>query len=64
MRIQVINRERTIIDHKTTVHSYRQYKVEGGLQLTGYSLTYRTLLSEKENGLRMDVMVKTKTPKA
>jgi len=32
-------------------------------QLTAYSMAYRTLYGEPENGLRLDLLVRTKQPK-
>lgn len=61
--IDLIDDQGTIIDHKTAGRSYRQDAVDRNLQLTGYSLAYRTLFGEEENGLRIDALVKTKTPK-
>ena len=61
--IDLIDDQGIIIDHKTSKRSYAKDAAEGDLQLTAYSLAYRTLYGEPENGVRLDVMVKNKTPK-
>lgn len=61
--MDIINDQRTIIDHKTSKKSYPQNSAVKDLQLTAYALAYRQLFGEEENGIRLDVMVKTKQPK-
>jgi len=37
--------------------------LEKDLQLSAYALAYRHLYGEEENGVRLDIMVRTKQPK-
>ncbi len=52
-----------ILDHKTSKRSMVPEDVRSDLQLSCYALAYRTLFGVPEQGLRFDVMVKTKEPK-
>ena len=53
----------TIIDHKTTKRASTPAQVSQDLQLTAYSLAHHTTLGKPESSLRLDVAVRTKTPK-
>ena len=61
--VDLIDASGTIIDTKTTKRSPAADALEKDLQLTTYSLGYRTLKGESESGLRMDFIVRTKQPK-
>ncbi len=61
--LDVVDHMGTIIDHKTTKRSMSTEDVESNIQLTCYALAYRSLYGGIENGLRFDVMVRTKVPK-
>ena len=61
--IDLIDDRGCIIDHKTTKRSYPENTAEKDVQLTAYSLAFRTLYGEEEDGVRLDVMVRNKTPK-
>ncbi|MFC1560871.1 RecB family exonuclease [Candidatus Latescibacterota bacterium] len=61
--IDLIDDQGIIIDHKTSKKSYAADAAEKDLQLTAYALAYRSIFGEPENGVRLDVMVKNKTPK-
>jgi len=61
--IDLIDDQRTIVDHKTTKRSFAQDAAEKDLQLTAYSMAYRTLYGENESAVRLDVLVRTKEPK-
>ncbi len=61
--IDLIDSQRYIIDHKTSKRSLPEDAAEKDIQLTAYALAYRTLHGQDEQGVRLDVMVKTKQPK-
>lgn len=61
--IDLIDDQGTIIDYKTTKRSFPADAAENDLQLTAYALAYRTLYGQNENGLRLDVLARTKQPK-
>ncbi len=61
--IDLLDDQDCIIDHKTTKRSYPENTAEKDIQLTAYSLAFRTLFGRKENGVRLDVMVRNKQPK-
>jgi len=61
--IDLIDDQGIIIDHKTSKKSYAADAAEKDLQLTAYALAYRSIYGEPESGVRLDVMVKNKTPK-
>jgi putative RecB family exonuclease len=61
--IDLIDEKTVIIDHKTTKRSMQQSAVDADLQLTAYSLAFRTFEGREEQSLRFDVMVRNKTPK-
>ena len=61
--IDLVDRNSFIIDHKTAKKSWSEDQATKDLQLTAYSLAYRTLEGKEEKGLRFDVMVRTKEPK-
>lgn len=61
--IDLLDDQDYIIDHKTTKRSFPENTAEKDIQLTAYSLAFRTLYDRKENGVRLDVMVRNKEPK-
>lgn len=61
--LDLIDENGTIIDHKTTRRAYPAGAAEKDIQLTAYSLAYRSLYGKDENGVRLDVLVRTKQPK-
>jgi RecB family exonuclease len=61
--IDLLDDQDCIIDHKTTKRSYPENTAEKDIQLTAYSLAFRTLYGKEENGVRLDVMVRNKEPK-
>lgn len=61
--IDIIDDQACIIDHKTTKRSFPENSAEKDVQLTAYSLAFRKLFGEEESGVRLDVMVRNKTPK-
>ena len=61
--IDLIDKQRYIIDHKTSKRSFPRDAAEGDIHLTAYALAYRKLYGQDEKGVRLDVMVITKQPK-
>ena len=61
--IDVVTDKGLIIDHKVTKRAFSQDQVMSDIQLTAYAFAYRTLNGKDEEGLRFDVMVRTKEPK-
>lgn len=61
--IDLIDDRGYIRDHKTSKRSFYQDTAEKDVQLTAYALAYRELYGQDENGVRLDVMVRTKTPR-
>jgi len=61
--IDLLDDQDYIIDHKTTKRSYPENTAEKDIQMTAYSLAFRTLYGREENGVRLDVMVRNKQPK-
>lgn len=53
-----------IVDNKSKSKTPSQREFDGDLQFSIYSLAHRMITGELESGLRMDCVVKTKTPKA
>lgn len=49
-----------VIDHKTKGRMFLPFELETDLQMSIYSLAFRTLNDRKENSLRFDVAVKNK----
>jgi putative RecB family exonuclease len=62
-KLDLVDSQDIIIDHKTTKRSMQEENVNTDLQLTCYSLAYRNVLGIQEKGLRFDVMVRNKHPK-
>lgn len=62
-KLDLVDNQDIIIDHKTTKRSMPEENINTDLQLTCYSLAYRHALGLKEKALRFDVMVRTKKPK-
>lgn len=62
-KLDLVDNQDIIIDHKTTKRSMQEENINTDLQLTCYSLAYRHALGLKEKALRFDVMVRTKNPK-
>ena len=61
--IDVVQEGGIIRDTKTTGRTPGQDAMDKNLQMTAYSLAYRALLGKPEEGLRLDYLVNTKTPK-
>jgi len=61
--IDLIDENRYIIDHKISKSSWAKGHEHTDIQLTGYALAYRRITGKKEEGLRLDIMVRTTTPK-
>jgi RecB family exonuclease len=61
--IDLIDRNKIIIDHKIKSRSMNQQDAEQDLQLTAYYLAYKIKKQKPPQGLRFDVIVRTKTPK-
>lgn len=62
-KLDLVDNQDIIIDHKTTKRSMQEENINTDLQLTCYSLAYRHALGLQEKALRFDVMVRTKNPK-
>ncbi len=62
-KLDLVDNQDIIIDHKTTKRSMQENGINSDLQLTCYSLAYRHALGLQEKALRFDVMVRTKKPK-
>lgn len=62
-KLDLVDSQDIIIDHKTTKRNMSEKDAATDLQLTCYSLAYRHALGLKEKALRFDVMVRTKNPK-
>lgn len=62
-KLDLVDNQDIIIDHKTTKRSMPQDDINSDLQLTCYALAYRHALGQKEKALRFDVMVRTKNPR-
>ena len=61
--IDVIDQHSFIRDTKTTGRTPKQNDLKTNLQLTVYSLAYRTMTGEQEGGVALDYLVDTKQPK-
>lgn len=61
--VDLVDASETIIDTKTSKRAPSPDQLERDLQLTAYSLGYRAVTGRTETGLRMDYVVRTKTPK-
>ncbi|MCD6219808.1 PD-(D/E)XK nuclease family protein [Candidatus Calescamantes bacterium] len=61
--IDLIDKNKIIIDHKIKSRSMTQQDAEQDLQLTAYYLAYKVKKQKPPKGLRFDVIVRTKTPK-
>ena len=61
--LDLIDHQRTIIDHKTTKRSFPKDAAEKDLQLTAYAFAYRALHGQNESSLRLDALVRTKQAK-
>jgi len=61
--IDLIDKDKTIIDHKIKQRSMIQQDAEQDPQLTAYYLAYKIKNQKPPKGLRFDVIVRTKTPK-
>ena len=61
--IDLIDKNNTIIDHKVKSRSMTQQDAKQDLQLTAYYLAYKIKKKTPPQGLRFDVIVRTKTPK-
>ena len=61
--IDLVDDQGWIIDHKTTKRSYPDNSIAKDIQLTAYAMAYRALQGRNENGVRLDVMVRSKQPR-
>ena len=61
--VDLVDENGIIIDHKTAKRSYNSQTVERDLQLSVYAMAYRALTKRRENGVRLDVMVRGRKPK-
>lgn len=61
--IDVIDDKDYIRDTKTTGRTPPESDVHKSLQLTAYSMSYRTLYGKEEAGVKLDYLVQTKIPK-
>ena len=61
--IDLIEKDGQIVDHKSSKISPNDGDVSKSIQLTAYSMAYRHEFKKKEPNLRLDVVVKNKTPK-
>lgn len=61
--VDVIDKKKKIIDHKTTARTPSEIPSDHQLQLTGYALAYRAGTGKREKGIRLDYLVKTRQPK-
>jgi len=62
-KIDLVDVQDRIIDHKTTKRAPTPEQVKQDVQLTAYSLAHHTLQGQPESSLRLDVAVRTKVPK-
>lgn len=62
--IDLIEEDGTIVDHKCSKRSPSQADIDRDIQLTAYQLGYRSLNNQDPAGLRLDYIVRNKTPKA
>lgn len=62
MYIDLIDDQHIIRDLKTSASKYSEEIINFNTQLIAYALGYRTLFGKKENGIGLDVLVKTKMP--
>lgn len=60
----LVERDGTIVDNKSYSKTPSQADLDKDLQFTAYALAYRATRQAIEPGLRMDAIIKTKTPKA
>lgn len=61
--LDLVDQNKIIRDTKTSKRSYPEDAAQTDLQLTAYSLAFRTFEGRQEQSLRFDVMVKNKTIK-
>ncbi len=61
--LDLVDEEGYIRDTKTPGRTPSQKDVDQSLQLTGYSFAYRHFTGKTEKGVKLDNLVKTKTPK-
>lgn len=62
-RLDLVDSQDIIIDHKTTKRSMPEDSAANDIQLTCYAFAYRQVFGLQENALRFDVMVRNKIPK-
>ncbi len=60
----LVEQDGTVCDNKAYSKAPSQQELDRDLQLTVYSLAYRAAFGEVEKGLRVDAVLKYKTPKA
>lgn len=61
--IDLIDDERRIIDHKTSKRSLQKEVVDRDIQLSAYAMAYRALYGKEEKAVRLDVMIRNKSPR-
>lgn len=61
--IDLIDQDNTIIDTKTTKKTPSAGMLTNGLQLSAYTMTYQFLTGDDPAGVRLDYIVRLKTPK-
>jgi len=61
--IDLIDETKQIRDTKTSARTPSEKDIQNSLQLSAYSIMYRTLTGEEETGISLDYVVATKTPK-
>ena len=62
-KIDLVDIQDRVIDHKTTKRAPTLEQVKQDVQLTAYSLAHQVTQGKPESSLRLDVAVRTKTPK-
>jgi RecB family exonuclease len=61
--IDCVDQNNLIIDNKTTKRTPSGDPTQGNLQLVAYAIAHREILGITESGVRLDYIVRTKTPK-
>lgn len=61
--IDCVDQNGVIIDNKTTKRTPSGDPTSGNLQLVAYSVAHREILGMPESGVRLDYLIRTKTPK-
>ena len=61
--IDLIEADGTIVDHKCSKRSPNQADIDRDIQLSAYQVGYKSLYGKDPAGLRLDYIVRNKTPK-